>query len=114
MLLFIAEIYTQLQDQSIYGTLLVESFRKLLKGQDNVKCICQALKLTGYSLEKDNKAAVDELFVELESIKATLSGSTLSLLEAVINLRQNNWGHIPQTDTSTTRYNSCFTNTLNF
>ncbi|KAJ8969031.1 hypothetical protein NQ317_014168, partial [Molorchus minor] len=46
VLLFIAELYTQLPHLNVYGALLIESFKQLLEkgGNDNIKCICQALK----------------------------------------------------------------------
>ncbi|XP_030766100.1 polyadenylate-binding protein-interacting protein 1 [Sitophilus oryzae] len=94
VVLFIAELYTQLPHDSLYGALLVESFKKLLTsgGDDNVKCICQALKLTGYSLEQNNKQALDDLFAQLRLLKNTIKGSALTLLVSVINLRESNWG----------------------
>lgn len=47
MLLFIGELYVQLPHVNIYGTLLVEAFRRLFSegSNDNIKYICQALKV---------------------------------------------------------------------
>lgn len=94
VVLFIAELYTQLPHDSLYGSLLLDSLKKLLNigGNDNVKCVCQALKLTGYSLEGNHKQALDDLFAQLRAVRSTLSGSALMLLNSVINLRESNWG----------------------
>ncbi|CAH2015858.1 unnamed protein product [Acanthoscelides obtectus] len=95
VLLFIAELYAQLPHVAVYGKLLVDSFKRLLSigGNENVKCICQALKLTGYSLEKSNKNDLDEVFEQLENIKNAVGGNVTTLLNTVINLRYSNWGH---------------------
>ncbi|VEN60621.1 unnamed protein product [Callosobruchus maculatus] len=95
VLLFIAELYAQLPHGAVYGKLLVDSFKRLLAlgGDDNVKCICQALKLTGYSLEKSNKNDLDEVFEQLKNIKNAVGGNVTALLNTVINLRYSNWGH---------------------
>lgn len=94
VVLFIAELYTQLPHDGLYGTLLIDSLKKLLSfgGNDSVKYVCQALKLTGYSLEQNHKQALDDLFVQLRSVRSGLTGSALVLLNSVINLRESNWG----------------------
>ncbi|KAF7283435.1 hypothetical protein GWI33_000575 [Rhynchophorus ferrugineus] len=98
VVLFIAELYIHLPHDSVYGALLIESFQKLLisRGEDNIKCVCQALKLTGFSLEENNKQALDELFLKLRSLKNSMNdGSALILLNSVLNLRESNWGRGP-------------------
>ncbi|CAG9761620.1 unnamed protein product [Ceutorhynchus assimilis] len=96
--LFIAELYTQLPHDSLYGSLLIEALKKLLStgGTDNIKCVCQALKLTGFSLEDNHKLALDELFCHLRDYTNSLSGSALIVLNSVINLRESNWGREPE------------------
>ncbi|RZC33929.1 polyadenylate-binding protein-interacting protein 1, partial [Asbolus verrucosus] len=95
LLLFVAELYTQLHHENIYGNYLIEAYKHLLSigGNENVKCICQALKLTGYSLELYNKKALDEVFVKLNEVKPSVTGTALSLINSVINLRSSQWGH---------------------
>ncbi|XP_060534863.1 uncharacterized protein LOC132707158 [Cylas formicarius] len=96
VLLFLAELYTQLPHSTLYGTLLIDSLKRLLEsgGNDNVKCVAQALKLTGYSLDQTSRTELDEVFSQLRFIKNSLSGSTLMLLNSVINLRESNWGRM--------------------
>nr|XP_023016190.1 polyadenylate-binding protein-interacting protein 1 [Leptinotarsa decemlineata] len=95
VLLFIAELFTQLPHHNVYGALLIDSFRNLFAngGDDNIKCICQALKLTGYTLEQSNKPDLDAVFDKLKSLKGTVRGSASTLLDTVFNLRSSNWGH---------------------
>ncbi|KAJ8937051.1 hypothetical protein NQ314_012045 [Rhamnusium bicolor] len=99
VLLFIAELYTQLPHLTVYGALLIDSFKQLLTkgGNDNVKCICQALKLTGHSLEQSNKTDLDEVLSQLKSVKNSVSGSVSTLVNSVINLRSSNWGYSSET-----------------
>ncbi|CAH1155754.1 unnamed protein product [Phaedon cochleariae] len=93
--LFIAELYTQLPHLNIYGALLIRSFGKLFEkgGNDDIKCICQALKLTGYSLEHSNSKELDGIFKKLREVKSSVSGTALTLLNSVLTLRSTNWGH---------------------
>ncbi|XP_050301212.1 polyadenylate-binding protein-interacting protein 1 [Anthonomus grandis grandis] len=104
--LFIAELYTQLPHDNLYGSLLIESLTGLLNigGNDNVKCVCQALKLTGFSLEQNNKQALDDLFAKLKSMKNSVSGSALHLLESVVNLREANWGRATESNSESSDY----------
>ncbi|KAL1517019.1 hypothetical protein ABEB36_000840 [Hypothenemus hampei] len=112
VLLFIAELYTQLPHDTLYGSLLIDAMKKLLRlqGNDNIKCVCQALKLTGYSLEQNHKQALDELFIQLREFSKTVSETLLTLINYVINLRESNWGRsnsIPEaTSTENTDFDS--------
>ncbi|XP_056648660.1 polyadenylate-binding protein-interacting protein 1 [Diorhabda sublineata] len=91
----IAELYTQLPHLTVYGSLLIEAFNKLLElgGNENIKCICQSLKLTGYSLEQSNKQNLDQVFHHLKSLKGRIGGSAAILLDSIFQLRASNWGH---------------------
>ncbi|CAH0546526.1 unnamed protein product [Brassicogethes aeneus] len=102
ILLFVAELYIQLHHLNIYGILLIEAFKMLVSkgGNDNIKCVCQALKLTGFSLDKYDKKAIDEIFGQLQHVKSTVDGSALMLLNSVFNLRNANWGHSNQSESS--------------
>ncbi|XP_018571543.1 polyadenylate-binding protein-interacting protein 1 isoform X1 [Anoplophora glabripennis] len=95
VLLFIAELYTQLPHLTIYGALLIECFKQLLDegGNDNIKCICQALKLTGHSLEYSNKFELDEVVVRLKLAKESATGSVINLINSICTLRSSNWGY---------------------
>ncbi|KAG5884560.1 hypothetical protein JTB14_006587 [Gonioctena quinquepunctata] len=95
VLLFIAELYTQLPHMTVYGALLIDTFKRLFEkgGDDNIKCICQALKLTGYMLEQSNKIDLDEIFHKLNALKDSTGGSAAILLQTVLSLRLSNWGH---------------------
>lgn len=94
VLLFIAELYTQLPHDNLYGALLIDSLNKLIQGgPDNIKCVCQALKLTGYSLEKNHKETLDEIFERLKDL--SLPSSTRNMVSSVVNLRESNWGRDP-------------------
>ncbi|KAH0811035.1 hypothetical protein MTP99_013913 [Tenebrio molitor] len=95
LLLFVAELYTQLHHENIYGNYLIDAYKHLLAigGNENVKSICQALKLTGFSLELYNKKALDEVFSKLNEVKPTVTGTASSLINSVINLRSSQWGH---------------------
>lgn len=50
-------------------------------------------QLTGYSLELYDKKALDEVFVKLNQVKPTVTGTALSLINSVVNLRSSRWGH---------------------
>ncbi|XP_044270958.1 polyadenylate-binding protein-interacting protein 1 [Tribolium madens] len=102
LLLFVAELYTQLHHENIYGSYLIDAYKHLLGvgGNENVKSICQALKLTGYSLELYDKKALDEVFEKLNEVKPTVTGTPLSLINSVINLRSSQWGHNSPTNSS--------------
>ncbi|KAJ8916889.1 hypothetical protein NQ315_013357 [Exocentrus adspersus] len=99
VLLFIAELYTQLPHLNIYGALLIDCYKHLLSksGSDDIKCICQALKLTGHSLEQSNKSDLDVVFEQLIQSKGNVNGSVRELVNSVIKLRTSNWGYSNET-----------------
>lgn len=45
--MFVAELYTQLHYDNLYGKSLISALRNLLAegGSNNIKCLCQALKV---------------------------------------------------------------------
>ncbi|XP_050515340.1 polyadenylate-binding protein-interacting protein 1 [Diabrotica virgifera virgifera] len=94
----IAELYIQLPHLHVYGTLLFKLFKKLLDigGNENIKTICQALKLTGYSLEQSNKSELDMIFSHLRSVRNRVDGSAAFLLDSLYPLRASNWGHFTE------------------
>ncbi|KAJ8938591.1 hypothetical protein NQ318_020853 [Aromia moschata] len=93
--LLVEQLYAQLPHSNVYGALLIDCIKQLLYrgGNDDIKCICQALKLTGHSLEQSNKTSLDEVFSQLKSFPNTLNGSVTALMNSVINLRNSNWGY---------------------
>lgn len=102
VLMFVSELYTQLHHDNLYGDLVLDSFQQLLDkgGNDAVKSICQALKLTGYSLEKFNKKALDDVIVRLEEVKSSVSDNIKLLINSVVTLRSQNWGHSAANESS--------------
>ncbi|XP_022917384.1 uncharacterized protein [Onthophagus taurus] len=92
--LFLAELYMQLNYESIHERFLILSIENLLKmGQEeDLKCVCKALKLTGYSLEENYSQTLDGIFAKLEQLKPTFSQSLNNIVESTVNLRKNHWG----------------------
>lgn len=96
IVLFIAELYTQLFHENIYGKCLTDAFKELLDvgGDDNIKCVCQALKLTGRSLEQYDNENLNEVIDKLIKLKDQVKDKTsLCLLESVLNLKNSKWGY---------------------
>ncbi|XP_055308314.1 polyadenylate-binding protein-interacting protein 1 [Sitodiplosis mosellana] len=58
---------------------------------ENIKCVCQTLKLCGYELDIDFPKETDDLMNQLSSCENT-DVSTQRLLSSVIELRKNRWG----------------------
>ncbi|CAG9855689.1 unnamed protein product [Phyllotreta striolata] len=92
---FIAELYIHLPHENLYGSLLITAFQKLINigDSDSIKCVCQSLKLTGYSLERSNKSDLDKVVDDLKSFIGRVEGSARILLDSVFQLRSSNWGH---------------------
>ncbi|KAL3283893.1 hypothetical protein HHI36_018062 [Cryptolaemus montrouzieri] len=102
IVLFVAELYTQLYHENIYGKCLINAFKQLLHdgGDSNIKCICQSLKLTGYSLEQYDKEALDDLMEQLLNCRQYASGTALCLLDSVVALRNSKWGYSNYSESS--------------
>lgn len=51
-----AELYTQLHHENIYGNYLIDAYKHLLAigGNENVKSICQALKVGHWTVHSVN------------------------------------------------------------
>lgn len=62
LLLFVAELYTQLHHENIYGKFLIDAFKHLLSvgGNANIKSICQSLKVS--FCRSDLQCALKHLF----------------------------------------------------
>lgn len=61
-------------------------------GPENVKCVCQALKLCGYELELDCPRDMSQIISNLQCLENTLDVSTTRLLNSVIDLKSKRWG----------------------
>ncbi|XP_044752229.1 polyadenylate-binding protein-interacting protein 1 [Coccinella septempunctata] len=98
IVLFVAELYTQLHHENIYGRFLLNAFKQLLleSGDNNIKCVCQALKLTGTALELYDKEALDDIMDMLNNSRQYASGTALCLVDIVMKLRNVKWGYNSQ------------------
>lgn len=96
--LFLAELYMQLRgdDDSriqLIAINIVYSLRQLLASEnaENVRCICQTLKLAGYDLSADCQQDMQFIIASLQAIEAKTPGK-YAMAANVIALQQNNWG----------------------
>lgn len=95
--LFLAELYIQLQNDGSRITNIATSIHHsigllmLKTSPENIKCVCQTLKLCGYELDIDFPKETEELMNQLCSCENT-DVSTQRLLSSVIELRKNRWG----------------------
>ncbi|KAK9891448.1 hypothetical protein WA026_014681 [Henosepilachna vigintioctopunctata] len=112
IVLFVAELYAQLYHENIYGKCLINAFKQLLQegGDGNIKCICQALKLTGYSLEQYDKEALDDVIKLLIQSRQFVTGTALCLLDSVMVLRNAKWGYgnLSESSSSNSEEGSCW------
>lgn len=108
ILLFYADIFAKLNFE-LFGQCLLKILKKLKPGSDNVKIICQTLKviiiylisavitiilvqLTGYTLERLDEPFVSDLLRQLNSLRGVITPNMTFLVESVIKLKENNWG----------------------
>ncbi|KAM8714136.1 hypothetical protein ACLKA7_014307 [Drosophila subpalustris] len=96
--LFLAELYMQLRGDDdariqLIAVNIVYSLRKLLacESAENVRCICQTLKLAGYDLSADCQQDMQIIIAALQAIEAKSPGK-YAMAANVIALQQNNWG----------------------
>ncbi|CAH1709445.1 unnamed protein product [Chironomus riparius] len=98
--LFLAELFVQLTrpedtrravDVSHY---VLDSIMLLLTraGPENVKCVCQTLKLAGYDLQKENPTEVEDAINQLRHISEEQNIATKRLIQSVVDLFYDNWG----------------------
>lgn len=98
--LFMAELYMQMQSAkdgtriSKIADSIVQAMRLLLEkiGPENVKCVCQSLKLCGYELEIDCPMDITSILEQLEKSQDKLDVSTGRLLQSVLELKRKHWG----------------------
>jgi len=95
--LFLAELYIQLQNDGSRITSIANSIHHCIsllmkkKSPENIKCVCQTLKLCGYELDIDFPKETEDLMYQLNNCENT-DISTQRLLTSVIELRKNRWG----------------------
>ncbi|XP_017108580.2 polyadenylate-binding protein-interacting protein 1 isoform X2 [Drosophila bipectinata] len=96
--LFLAELYMQLRGEDdsrlqLIAVNIVYSLSKLLASEsnENVRCICQTLKLAGYDLTADCPKDMQDIIIALQAIEAKSPGK-YPMAASVISLQQNNWG----------------------
>ncbi|XP_055705313.1 polyadenylate-binding protein-interacting protein 1 isoform X2 [Phlebotomus papatasi] len=96
--LFLAELYIQMQNDGArigeIGECIVSSMALLLnkQGPENVKCVCQSLKLCGYELEIDCGVLLVGIVNTLAQLETSVDVSTGRLIRSVLDLKANRWG----------------------
>uniref|UniRef100_A0A1B0CS15 Putative mediator of rna polymerase ii transcription subunit 13 n=1 Tax=Lutzomyia longipalpis TaxID=7200 RepID=A0A1B0CS15_LUTLO len=96
--LFLAELYIQMQNDGSrileIGECIVSSMALLLnkQGPENVKCVCQSLKLCGYELEIDCGVLLVGITNTLAQLETSVDVSTGRLIRSVLDLKANRWG----------------------
>jgi len=95
--LFLAELYIQLQNDGHRIGDVAKSIYKAINlllqktTPENIKCVCQTLKLCGYELEIDFPIEAADVLSILKQVK-DIDVSTERLLKSVLELSQNRWG----------------------
>ncbi|KAJ6647101.1 Polyadenylate-binding protein-interacting protein 1 [Pseudolycoriella hygida] len=95
--LFLAELYIQLQNDGVRIGDVAKSIYKAINlllqktTPENIKCVCQTMKLCGYELEIDFPTEADDVLSILKQVK-DIDVSTERLLRSVLELSQNRWG----------------------
>ncbi|CAD7089052.1 unnamed protein product [Hermetia illucens] len=97
--LFLAELYMQLKSETFrikeIAHNIIYTINQLLRtsSPENIKCICLTLKLCGYELEMDFPDDVREIMAKLNQKVNNVDVGTSRILETVLLLQKNNWGH---------------------
>ncbi|ALC42311.1 CG8963 [Drosophila busckii] len=96
--LFLAELYMQLRGDDdariqLIAVNIVYSLSQLLAFEtaENVRCICQTLKLAGYDLSADCPQDMQQIIAALQTIEAMFPGK-YAMAASVLALQENNWG----------------------
>ncbi|XP_011493363.2 uncharacterized protein LOC5568520 isoform X1 [Aedes aegypti] len=98
--LFLAELYMQLRkpsDMNRNGEIamrIIEAAKVLLskEGPENIKCVCQCLKLCGYELERDRRDELLDILHTLGQLENSTDNSTGRFIRSVLDLQQKSWG----------------------
>lgn len=98
--LFLAELYMQLrkpndlQRNDEIATRIIAAAKVLLskEGPENIKCVCQCLKLCGFELERDCREHLMEILKTLGQKEGSTDNSTGRFIRSVLDLQQKSWG----------------------
>lgn len=92
--LLLAELYTQLDYDTIYANLVINSLIGILESCDenSVKAACQVLKLTGFALEHSHRKEISDIFTKLLAARDHQLLAIKNLIDSVISLKEQNWG----------------------
>lgn len=98
--LFLAELYMQLRKpndimrNAELALRIVEAAKVLLgkEGPENIKCVCQCLKLCGYELERDCHDELMDIMQTLGQLEGSTDNSTGRFIHSVLELQQKSWG----------------------
>ncbi|XP_055614345.1 uncharacterized protein LOC129760711 [Uranotaenia lowii] len=119
--LFLAELYMQLRKPSDpsrnneIGMRIIGAANILLhkEGPENIKCVCQSLKLCGYELERDCHEELMTVLSTLGQLENSTDCSTGRFIRSVLDLQQSNWGRSeevePISNSSALSENACDT-----
>lgn len=98
--LFLAELYMQLRKpndimrNSELAIRIIDAAKVLLgkEGPENIKCVCQCLKLCGYELERDCNVELMDILHTLGQLEGSTDNSTGRFIHSVLELQQKSWG----------------------
>lgn len=98
--LFLAELYMQLrkpndhQRNNEIAMRIIAAAKILLSkdGPENIKCVCQCLKLCGFELERDCRLELMEILGTLGKCENSTDTSTGRFIRSVLDLQQKSWG----------------------
>lgn len=109
--LFLAELYMQLRKphdkRNAEIAMRITSAAKILlskEGPENIKCVCQCLKLCGFELERDRQEDLMSILAQLGRLEGSIDCSTGRFIRSVLELQQKSWGRseevVPQANQS--------------
>lgn len=109
--LFLAELYMQLRKphdkRNGEIAMRITSAAKILlskEGPENIKCVCQCLKLCGFELERDRREDLMSILAQLGRLEGSIDNSTGRFVRSVLELQQKSWGRseevVPQANQS--------------
>lgn len=97
--LFLAELYMQLRStdnarNKLLAMRIINTATILLgrRGPENIKCVCQCLKLCGFELERDLPSEMMGILKMLSNTESHTDCSTERFIRSVLDLQQKSWG----------------------
>ncbi|KAL7290121.1 hypothetical protein TKK_0015842 [Trichogramma kaykai] len=100
LIFFLAELVTQmeLEPATALGRLLTKLISTILQnpGPNSAKNVCQALKLAGQKLERDNRTDMEQVMRKLSDlvIEGKVDQNVGRMVTSVSELRSGNWGAV--------------------